>query len=96
MPNTCVKLYQNWIINEVARVMTKGEHTYVRTYIRAYGTDPIAPQQLFLCEGIITGNQLPVHFYRYFLRAPVIIFRNHAQYVTKKTCIAFGHIALKP
>ena len=24
--NTCVKLYPNWIINEVARVMTKGEH----------------------------------------------------------------------
>ena len=31
MPNTCVKLYQNCIINESARVMIKGEHTYVRT-----------------------------------------------------------------
>ena len=37
--NTCVKLYRNWIINEVARAMTKGEHMYVRTY----GTDPISP-----------------------------------------------------
>ena len=29
-----MKLYRNWIINEVARAMTKGEHTNVRTYIR--------------------------------------------------------------
>ena len=27
--NNCVKLYRNWIINEVARA---GEHTNVRTY----------------------------------------------------------------
>ena len=31
--NTCVKLYQNWIINEVARA---GEHTNERTYVRTY------------------------------------------------------------
>ena len=31
-----------------------------------------------------------------FLRAPVNIFRNQAQYGSKKICIAFGHIALKP
>ena len=31
--NTCVKLYQNWIINEVARA---GEHTNERTYILPY------------------------------------------------------------
>ena len=42
IPDTCLKLYWNWIINEVARVMTKGEHTYLRTY----GTDPISPPQL--------------------------------------------------
>ena len=30
-PNTSVKLYQNWLINKVARAMTKGGHTYVRT-----------------------------------------------------------------
>ena len=30
-----------------------------------------------------------------FLRAPVNIFRNQAQYGSKKTCIAFGYIALK-
>ena len=36
MPNACVKLYLNWIINEVARVMIIGEHTYVRTYVHTY------------------------------------------------------------
>ena len=40
----------SWIRDEVARVMTKGEHTYERTYartnIRTYGTDPISPPQL--------------------------------------------------
>ena len=43
--------------------------------------------------GKITGNQLPVHF---TLWVPVNIFRNQAQYGSKRTCIAFGHIALKP
>ena len=31
--NTCVKLYRNWIINEVARA---GEHTNERTYVLTY------------------------------------------------------------
>ena len=31
--NICVKLYRNWIINEVARV---GEHTNERTYVLTY------------------------------------------------------------
>ena len=31
--NTRVKLYRNWIINEVARA---GEHTNERTYVRRY------------------------------------------------------------
>ena len=44
--------------------------------------------------GKITDNQLPSPF-PVFLRAPVNIFRNQAQYGSKKTCIAFGHIALK-
>ena len=35
-------------------------------------------------------------FFVFFLRAPENIFRNQAQYGSKKTCIAFGHIALKP
>ena len=43
--------------------------------------------------GKITGNQLPVHF-PYFLRVPLNIFRNQGQCGSKKTCIAFGHIAL--
>ena len=38
--NTCVKLYRNWIINEVARA---GEHTY--------GTDPISTPQLCCARG---------------------------------------------
>ena len=50
--NTCVKLYRNWIINEVARA---GEHTnertYVRTHIHTYGTDPISPPQLCCARG---------------------------------------------
>ena len=50
--NTCVKLYQHFIINEVARVMIKGEHTYVCTYGRTHGIDPISHPQLPLCEGI--------------------------------------------
>ena len=45
--------------------------------------------------GKITGNQLPVHF-PFFLRALVNIFRKSAHYGSKKTCIAFGHIAIKP
>ena len=45
--------------------------------------------------GKIIGNQLPVHF-PFFSRAPVNIFRNKAQNGSKKTCIAFDHIALKP
>ena len=53
--NICVKLYRNWIIIEVARVMTKGEHTnertYVRTHIHTYGTDPISPPQLCCARG---------------------------------------------
>ena len=31
-----MKLYRNWIINEVARAMTKGEHTNERTYVLTY------------------------------------------------------------
>ena len=26
----------NWLINEVTRTMTKGEYTYIRSYIRSY------------------------------------------------------------
>ena len=33
MSNTCVKLYRNWMINEVARA---GEHTNERTYVHTY------------------------------------------------------------
>ena len=53
--NTCVKLYRNWIINEVARA---GEHTNERTYVRTYSHTyvrdrPYIPSTTLLCEGII-------------------------------------------
>ena len=53
-----MKLYRNWIINEVARVMTKGEHTYVR----AYGTPTTS-----LCEGIniYECRQVKINFVQY-------------------------------
>ena len=55
--NTFVKLYWNWIINEVARAMTKGEHTNERTYVRTYAHTyarhrPYIPSTTLLCEGI--------------------------------------------
>ena len=53
IPNAFVKLYRNWIINEVARAMTKGEHTYVRMGQTLY------PSTTVLCEGLISEN-LPV------------------------------------
>ena len=50
-----MKLYRNWIINEVARA---GEHTNERTYIRTYSHTyvrdrPYIPSTTLLCEGII-------------------------------------------
>ena len=46
-----MKLYRNWIINEVARA---GEHTNVRTYSHTYVRDrPYIPSTTLLCEGII-------------------------------------------
>ena len=56
--NIYVKLYQNWIINEVARAMTKGEHTKERTYVLTYSHTyvrdrPYIPSTTLLCEGII-------------------------------------------
>ena len=50
-----MKLYQNWIINEVARA---GEHTNERTYVRTYSHTyvrdrPYIPSTTLLCEGII-------------------------------------------
>ena len=44
-----MKLYRNWIINEVARAMTKGEHMNVRTYIRTGQT--LYPLHNFVVRG---------------------------------------------
>ena len=50
-----MKLYRNWIINEIARVMTKGEHTNERTYVR---DRPYIPSTTSLCEGITSKTPL--------------------------------------
>ena len=49
-----MKLYRNWIINEVARAGEHtNEHTYVRTYSHTYVRDrPYIPSTTLLCEGI--------------------------------------------
>ena len=48
--NTCVKLYRNWIINEVARAGEhKNERTYVLTYIRTGQT--LYPLHNFVVRG---------------------------------------------
>ena len=50
--NICVKLYRNWIINEVARA---GEHTNERTYVRMY-------VRTYVLTYIHTGQTLyPLH-----------------------------------
>ena len=66
--NTCVKLYRNWIINEVARA---GEHTNERTYVRTYSHTyvrdrPYIPSTTLLCEGIITDGEKIVLLYTTF------------------------------
>ena len=68
--NTCVKLYRNWIINEVARA---GEHTNERTYSHTYVRDrPYIPSTTLLCEGIIK-EITEIHVMRdsFALRAPL-------------------------
>ena len=60
IPNTCVKLYRNWIINEVARVMTNGEHTYERTYVRTEQT----PYPLY--NYVVRGDKIDDSFIQSF------------------------------
>ena len=60
-----MKLYRNWIINEVARA---GEHTNERTYVRTYSHTyvrdrPYIPSTTLLCEGIIILNLQPRDFF---------------------------------
>ena len=62
--NTCVKLYRNWIINEVARA---GEHTNERTNVRTYSHTyvqdrPYIPSTTLLCEGI---TNLQTHWVKF-------------------------------
>ena len=53
--NTCVKLYRNWIINEVARA---GEHTNERTYVLTYirTGQTLYPLHNFVVRGDKKGN----------------------------------------
>ena len=54
--NTCVKLYRNWIINEVARA---GEHTNERTYVLTYirTGQTLYPLHNFVVRG---DNKIPI------------------------------------
>ena len=46
------------MINEVARAMTKGEHTNARTYAHTYVRDrPYILSTTVLCEGIINEKK---------------------------------------
>ena len=47
--NPCLKLYRNWIINEVDRVMTKVDHTYVCTYVHT--GEPLYPLHNLVVRG---------------------------------------------
>ena len=55
-----MKLYRNWIINEVATAMTKGEHTSARTYVRTYirTGQTLYPLHNFVVRG---DNYGPLH-----------------------------------
>ena len=55
--NTCVKLYRNWIINEVARA---GEHTNERTYVLTYirTGQTLYPLHNFVVRGDNKGDNL--------------------------------------
>ena len=66
-------------------------------FLPVYGAPCIA-KNILRFYGKITGNQLLVHFpfCFVFLRAPVNIFMNQAQYGSKETRMALGHIALIP
>ena len=73
--NTCVKLYRNWIINEVARA---GEHTNIRTYVRTYSHTyvrdrPYIPSTTLLCEGIINVSILTSKFSEFISHAEVAV-----------------------
>ena len=64
--NVYLKLYRNWIINEVARAMTKGEHTnestYVRTFTHTHVQDrPYIPSTTLMCEGITSTTKYRLH-----------------------------------
>ena len=86
-----MKLYRNWIINEVARA---GEHTNERTYVRTdshtYLRDrPYIPPTTLLCEGIkiliLRQTNLSKHCLLRFLCLNIMISPPHMPQRTSKT-----------
>ena len=55
--NACMKLYRNWLVKEVARAMTKDEHTYKHTYV---WHRPYILSTTLSCEGIISLEEATV------------------------------------
>ena len=64
--NTCVKLYRNWIINEVARA---GEHTNERTYVLTYirTGQTLYPPHNFVVRGDNEGYKACFFFLFFFI-----------------------------
>ena len=72
-----MKLYRNWIINEVARA---GEHTNERTYVRTYSLTYIRTGQTLypLHNFVVRGDnnlkhlmQMPMHGYILRVTCPI-------------------------
>ena len=87
-----MKLYRNWIINEVARA---GEHTNERTYVRTYSHTyvrdrPYIPSTTLLCEGIISFLAQRVHVSE-ILRHSSQLYPTHSRlvYDPTRTILAF-------
>ena len=86
--NTCVKLYRNWIINEVARA---GEHTKERRYVRTYVLTYIRTGQTLypLHNFVVRGDNYILCFF--LLNRPLMI---HSLYKIK-IIIKKNHLSQK-
>ena len=83
--NICVKLHRNWIINEVARAMTKGERTNVRTYVLTYIR---TGQTLYLLHNIVVRGDNDCPPFSYFPSyAPLISFYSQTFLFINCSCI---------
>ena len=99
-----MKLYRNWIINEVARA---GEHTnertYVRTYVRTYSHTyvrdrPYIPSTTLLCEGIIKVKEQKLGTVTSFksLEAVVSDDGSKPEVLSRIAQVIAAHTKLKP